>query len=489
MKKALLWAISILLLSQSPSHASDTRVDSTGDLSLVITDESVAVNPFTLGNPAGLALLTPQTRFDAAAEWAKDASPSDGLFHIYGSMSQFNDDVTKYHGLIAFLNPNWALQADGDTLHTEGQNDSGDHIATNDRTRELGRMAYNFGIFTLGAEIQPEQTNLTISPYQFNVNNQITSGSGTNNNLEGTGGLLINLLGASNPNQDHLRIGGIAGTQLGQFDEIKNLQAFNSLLSTNFTVTQTITTNNLLLWGPEIYFDSPGKFEAGLTGRFVTWNLGFHQDSTDATSIPNVANFNLGNENISEGTAVFKMTSPLSTGINLKTGGDFTIENQTENTFDSTENPNGGFNVTGWTGILGLGVEAPQDFTLGVQAALSGVTGTQSNSSAVTANNNYFDYKISIGGERNLSKSWAFRMGVIVEDQNNTGTVDEDDFYFPVHPGQEIISTTILAGIGYQDKNLSLDLGVSWDQPSVVNDPSAYGDLYRTHIAASYRFN
>ncbi|HET9870219.1 MAG TPA: hypothetical protein VFR02_06980, partial [bacterium] len=83
MKKAPLLAIFILFLGQSISLASDTRVDSMGGLSLVATDEVDDINPFILGNPAGLALLPAQSRLDVAGEWIKEYFPPSGdQFHL-----------------------------------------------------------------------------------------------------------------------------------------------------------------------------------------------------------------------------------------------------------------------------------------------------------------------------------------------------------------------------------------------------------------------
>jgi hypothetical protein len=489
MKKALLWAISILLFSQSLCYASDARVDSMGGLTLVATDEADDINPFTLGNPAGLALLAPQTRLDVGTQWIKEYFPPSGdQFHIYGLMNELSSDNGKYHGLMVFLNNNWAVQVDGDTLHTEGENDFSSHVDTDDRYRETLKTAFNFGPFTLGGQIQPSQSNIVFKSYQFNLSNFVISGNGTINAFAGTGGLLLNLLGANNPKQDQLRVGGVVSSQLNPSQEVDSFPVSNTLSTNTFTLTETTTDQNVLTWGPEIYFDSPGSFQLGLMGRFSSFDVYFKEDSTNTGSIADVANFKDQTGTISAGTAIIKITTPITDGMNLKTGGFFTIENTNTTGFLPAGTTNGGVSETAWNGQLGVGFEHPQDYTIGVQASVAGVMGNEGNASAVTTTNNFIDYKISVGGEHWLSKVWALRLGVVYEDANNRGTAEENQLLFPVDPGQEIFSTTIVAGLGYDDSRLKVDLSLSTGQPSVANDPSGYGNLYGAQCAASLLF-
>ena len=488
MKKALLWAISTLLLSQSLCYASEARVDSMGGLTLIATDESEAINPFTLGNPAGLALLAPQSRFDVDAQWVKEYYPPTGdEFHVYGLMSQLNNDTVKYHGLMVFLNNNWAVQADGDTLHTESQNDYTTHVDTNDRYRELLRTAYNFGPFVLGGQVQPTQTTINFKPYDIDLNTKVTSGTGTENNLTGTAGLLADFSGNSDPKQSHLRIGGVVSTQLNPAQETDNLSVLNSG-TTSLTLTDTFNESNLLTWGPEIYFESPGTFEASITGRFSNFNVSYERDSSNPGVFLGTPGFNLETGNAAIGVAVFKMTNALTDAINLKTGGLISVEIANTGNFTPSESPNGGVSLNAWTAQAGIGFDHPQDYTLGVQADFEQINGNESDSSGVTATNNFFDYKIHVGGERWLSKAWALRVGVIYEDADNMGNAEQDQFLYPILPGERIETTTIVAGIGYQDSHLKIDANLSEAQPNLSDDASNYGNFYGAQIAASLNF-
>ncbi len=487
-KKALLWAISTLLFSTNLGYASDARVDSMGGLTLVATDEADDINPFTLGNPAGLALLAPQTRFDVGGQWYKEAS-SDEQFHIYGTMNELDNDNVKYHGLIAFLNPNWAIQADGDTLHNEGQDDNQTtNVGTNDRIRGLFRSAYNFGPFVLGGSIQPTQSNITFRDYVLTAapSDEVSGGTGTANTLVGTAGLLLNLVGSSDLKQAHLRIGGDISAQLSPSQEIDNLPVSNTLTSNTFNLTETTTDHNVLTWSPEIYFDSPGTLQAALIGHFSTFNISFEQDSTGA--IPSIPKYNAQTGTAAIGIAVFKMTNPISDSMNFKSGLLVTAETADTAGFVPAGTANGGVSINAWTAQAGVGFDHPQDYTVGVQTNLEQITGNESDSGGVTSTNNFFDYKIAVGAERWLSKTWALRLGVVYEDADNKGTVGQDEFLFEVGPNSEIITTTINAGIGYEDPWLKLDLNLSAGQPSVVNDPSIYANQYGAQLAASFKF-
>ncbi|HVM33592.1 MAG TPA: hypothetical protein VMU88_10690 [bacterium] len=490
MKKALLGAIFTLLFSQNPTYASDARVDATGGLSLVVTDEVDDVNPFNLGDPAGLALLAPQTRFDAGGEWVKEYFPPSGdQFHVYGAMNDLTSDNVKYHGLIAFLNNNWAIQADGDTLHTEGEQNPSNNVDTNDRYRGTFKTAYDFGIFTLGGQIQPSQSNVKFKDHFLTTvtSDEILSATGTMNSLSGTGAILINLLGTDNTKQDHLRVGGIVSTQLTPSQEVDSLPVSNTLSTNTFTLTQTTTDQNVLTWGPEIYFDSPG-FQAALVGRLANFDVSFEQDSTNSGAIANISKFKAESGTISAGIAVFKITSPIASGLNLKTGGAFTLEIDNSNSYQTSGAANGGASITGWNGQFGVGFENPQDYTLGIQVSAAGINGNEGNSASVTTTNNYFDYKISVGGERWISKHWAVRLGFTYEDANNKGTAEQPGFFFPIDPGLEVQTNTLSGGLGYADARLKLDLNLFIGQPQVANDPSGYGNQYGAQGAASLLF-
>src|SRR5579863_9497558 len=90
-KNCLLLLFIASALAIPPCSATETRVDSTGGLSLVMTDESAHVDPFVFGNPAGLALLSPQNRLDYSYEWFQQTSAYfNTQSFLYGTLGELN---------------------------------------------------------------------------------------------------------------------------------------------------------------------------------------------------------------------------------------------------------------------------------------------------------------------------------------------------------------------------------------------------------------
>ncbi len=212
----LLLLLTLALTGLSKVSASETRVDSTGGLSLVMTDETSAINPFNFGNPAGLSLLPAQSRFDIAAPWFQETpagAPAEQI-QAYGSLSQIsnnfptsdllNDTNTdfKYQGLIFFPTSQWAFQASGDLLHANNQVDpvTSDEKSV-DRARGMARTSYNFGPFSLGTEIDLNQTTKDLP-------SNGPDGQGNASVITSTSGLLVNFPLDNNKNSAQLRFGG-----------------------------------------------------------------------------------------------------------------------------------------------------------------------------------------------------------------------------------------------------------------------------------------
>jgi hypothetical protein len=495
MKKALLSITSLLFLLSGSLHASETRVDSFGGLTLVVTDESDAINPFTLGNPAGLALIDPQTRFDAEGSWVKEVinyqnNGNNVMFtgHDYGAMDEFGGDTVKYHGLIAFPTDRWAIQVDGDTLHNDEfntANDAGD-VNSVERTRELFRTAYNFGPFVLGAEVQPIQENESFIPGPIPNGPQLLSGNGTINTILGNFGLLASLLGDPSPKKEQLEIGGIFSTQLNPLLETDNFSKLTTSFLQQYNETDTIQETSSIAGGPEIYYRIPGVFEAALIG--LTGQESFSLAINYFGFLPDQATFNVENADQTVGLAVFKMTNPISSSLNLKSGTLFSLTSQNNHFLNPSAAPVSNVTGTTWTAEFGLGLEHPQDFTMGFQGEATGINDTQDDPVTTIGTTNYFSYKVSFGGERWLSPFWAIRMGIIYENDLNTGNQDVPLFFYTVGPDSRIISTTITAGVGYQDARFKLDLGLLAGQPSQDNS-SNFGTQYGAQLAAGIFFN
>lgn len=170
--------------------ASEARVNAAGGLSLVMEDEVDDINPFVLGDPAGLALLPPKDRFDLSGEYFYETESEDQFQrHYAGTVGDLASDTVNYKGLILFPTDRWGVQLNSDYLYTEGQAASTFNSLGNNRVRGLFRTAYRFGPLALGAELTPSQTTSPLAAQPINAS-EITSGSDTTTSWAVKGGLL-----------------------------------------------------------------------------------------------------------------------------------------------------------------------------------------------------------------------------------------------------------------------------------------------------------
>ena len=478
-------------LLASFGFATETRVDSTDGLTLVLTDESDEFNPFLFGNPAGLALLPPQTRFDVVGQWLKETSYSTNTTsNIYSTLNRLGDETPHYHGLMAFLSPQWALQLDSDYVQSENSPDLLITDQTRMRTREVFRTAYNFGPFVLGLQTQPTQINLTAKPQSNPGGSQLLSGKGTGSAWVGTAGLLACFPGEINSKGSNLKIGGVASTELTPGQEIQNL-AVQLSGGLNVNLIETYTSTNVLTWGPELYFESPGTFQSFLLGRFSNGSLNFQQDSSNTGLIASQPSFKVQDSNSSVGIAGFKMKNPLSHTDALKSGFLFAFTSSNQNNFDSGGTATTTNSIQSWATSAGIGLEGSKDYTVGLQFQLQGVAGTYILTTPPNTLVNFFSYKVALGGERWLSPQWAFRMGLTYENDYNNGSQAYQQLLYSVPSGNQIVSTTISAGAGFRDKNFIADLMFVTGQYSVDNSPNPndFGLLLSFQLAASILFN
>ncbi|HTC20786.1 MAG TPA: hypothetical protein VK859_08060 [bacterium] len=477
----LLLLVSLALAGIPKVLASETRVDSTGGLSLVMDDESVAINPYIYSNPAGLGLLPVQNRFDYTEEWLREtAASTNEIIHLYGTYNDVGNSKFYYQGLTVWPTDRWAVQADADLFNNDNGNFTYDlPPLTNDRTREYVRTTYNFGPFVLGASLIPVQLNQTFNSYSTNPSSlfETTSGTGTYNSLTGTGGLLVCFPGDPGPKQSRLELGGTFGSQLGMNQQKNDFGLeYNSVTPINLTDTYLTTTD--ITWQPQIFYEIPGSFQGALLGQFNRTNVTTQVVSTDTTLIKSTATYNSDNTTYSIGVATFKMTNSLSPSLNFKTGGYFSLESATDDTFKSNGNPSNDGTINTWVGQMGVGVESPGSFTVGLQAQITSANG-QSVTNGLSPVN-YLSYQFTVGGERWLSQDWAFRMGIVFENDLNTGDQDYATLYYPVGPDQRITATTLTAGVGYQDSHLKTDFMFWTGQPSIYGSPNT--DDFATQI-------
>jgi hypothetical protein len=83
----------------------------------------------------------------------------------------------------------------------------------------------------------------------------------------------------------------------------------------------------------------------------------------------------------------------------------------------------------------------------------------------------FLGYRIVLGGEKWLNKTWAFRTGLSLENDLNTGTQSYQLPLNSVFPGTRLITTTISLGMGHRTETFRGDLLVWYGQPSLYDSP------------------
>jgi hypothetical protein len=480
------------LLAVPTLWASEARVSAAGGLSLVMEDEVYDINPFVLGDPAGLAFLPPKERLDLSGEYFYENDAADQFErHYAGTLGNMADDTVNYKGLILFPTDRWGVQLNGDYLYTEGQAESNFNSIGNNRVRGLLRTAYRFGPFALGAELAPSQTTSPLAGQPLGTS-EITSGSDTSTAWGVNGGLLACFPSDPGPHQDRFEIGGIYGNQLTAPQDTVDLNIIpnGSLASSPLTAIVTESTDQTI--GPEAYFESPGTFQAAVITRFIQVTSNLQLSSPNILLVPQTLNYKADDTSAAVLAAVFKSATPLDGGLNWRNGGLVTLSNSTQNSYDPSGAPVSTLNQQNLEAQVGTGVEKPGDFTVGLQASLQTVSGTDKDSLGNgLGDTGYLVYSFSMGGERWITKQWAFRMGLAYQNQFNSGNVPYSTFYLPaMDPGVRLITTIITVGAGFKDEGFYGDWEFSYGQPTRYGgDPSAFATQVGTQLALGVAFN
>ncbi|HUO56593.1 MAG TPA: hypothetical protein VMV05_00305 [bacterium] len=482
----LLLPLLSLLWPVTPAVASQNRVDSTGGLSLVLQDETTEVNPYNFGDPAGLVFLPQDNRLDVSAPWFQQNPASNNFYSMqaYGVISGLADTLDsssllnasatsfQHEGFILFPTPQWAFQVGGDLLHGTNQPDTASLTdESQDRSRVLGRTAYNFGPFTLGAQFQWSENNSAFQPVTASAAT-LVSGNSSETVLIPTAGLLVSFSLESGKNPAVLRLGGSYSQAL---PPLKQTQHYDlNILGTPATVDKVISVDSYQSFGPEVYLEMPGSFEAALLDHLGNTSFSLGQTSS-SSSIPNISPYNAGKETSNSFAGIFKWRFPVLISargvLRLLQGAYLAIDSGQTLGYDSSGSTVTTNNSSDLQAGFGTGLEMEKDFTVGLQAGLEALTGTITPSAGSAQNANLFCYHLSLGGEKWLTPSWAYRLGIIFEDDFNGGDLPSQRPFYTVPPGARITSSTLTVGGGYKDSNFISDLRLWYGQPVIFDSP------------------
>lgn len=484
-KLPLFFFLWMALSGLSLLRASDTRVESVGGLSLVMSDETVDINPFILGNPAGLALLPAQNRLDAAGPWFQEtpAGNASGQIQAYGALPKLGsnfpsstllnstDSAFTYQGLILFPTRQWAFQAGGDWLSASKQIDLVTGFDNSlDRYRGMARTAYDFGPFVLGTEVDLFQTNKDLpASYPGGPN-----GKGSVTGLHSTSGLLVDIPLENTAHPSQLRFGGVVTAELSPAQE---RDQFKTDISGNLVDVDFIAkSQDFLSAGPELYLNVPDRFQAAVIGRFGNAGSTAEIDSSNISVFSGTSAYKADSSNTATVLGLFKARLPLAGKANqilsFNTGGFLLVNNTQSTDYNSAGNTTQTSNSGDLQAGLGWGLESSKDFTVGLQASLDSQSGGNSPTAGPFQPNGFFSYTVSAGGERWLDPHWAFRMGMVFEDDYNGGSLVVLKSFYAVGPGQRVVSTTLTAGLGYGDPNWKSDFMLWTGQPSLYDSPN-----------------
>jgi len=474
MKKLLVIAGIVLIIlahMASKAVASQIRVDSMASLGLVVTDPESEITPYDLGNPAGLALLSPQTNLELSVPWYSETSNNKQInFQYYGASPDQPPGLPNLENSTVLINPtaglqyqgfldvekdHWAYQVSGG-LYGEDLSENAPEPVHSLGGYGLVSAAGILGPLSFGTEIEFSQRNDNSIFYIQMGNNPPVALSTKFNETElfSNTGLLLNIPLEEGSHPVWLRAGGSF-----LFDILPNEQD-NFLQGSPEAVYKLSTT----LWEPCLYLEVPGTFQGGLVAEFHNTSSYSVQASTTSPTFP-TSTFNL--------MALYKWKIALSRpgeapALTLNHGLLFGLSNEGLPSLTNLKNQL----------QVGVGLEREKDFTVGVQ--LDGTWNCENfqQTTQPTKPVNQTDQmtldQICLGGEKWLTPQLAIRLGLIyenaVENQNTGGPALTEGFY-SIKAGQQAQGWMPTAGVGFEERNLKLD-GVIWFENPQLTTPN-----------------
>lgn len=447
------------------SQASEIRVDSAGGLTTVMTDETNNLDLFLEGNPAGLVLLNTHDRLDLTTQWAYSNTlpvTQGSLQQAFSTIPRLTDaNYIRYSGFMTFPNPQWAFQAAGDFNNLSGQPAYSYDTFRSTQYRGLVRSAYNAGPFCLGLEVLNVEFDKAYDPGLFNPYVAVQSGSSGDNQTILKAGLITTFPEKAPEDAPRWQAGGVFATQVGPSAQTLNANFFYNN-SPSFSLQQIVTTSNYFFFGPELRFEIPNRLIIRFSYFIDNTDTDFSQNvAQTSTYFSSLTKFHSSQFQSMNATGAFRVNEPLNDKENLKIGGSLvTYFNNTDllrpaqNVYDSQNKQQ--INVT-----LGVGLEALQDYTFGLQfKSQNYLYGNQNIPNNPSQNNTDYDsYQLALGGEQWLTPEFALRMGLVVEEDVYTQSVN-----------LQTLNSSFVAGVGFKTTGFKFDAKLSLGQTFDINN-------------------
>jgi hypothetical protein len=455
-------------LSAFSAWASETRVDSTGGLATILTDETTDLSFLMDGNPAGLLLLDTHDRLDEAFQWGQQTGPGPYQQTLGIIPRLTGDNDLHYSGVVAFPSPGWAIQAGGDLLSQSGQPVGANDTYTLSQYRGLLRGATSLGPLVLGLEVRNMESDNAYDPGLYSDKTQpytLQNGSSALNQTYLRAGLATTFPENRGTNDPFWQAGGIFEAQVGGGGN-----AFNATLDypsgSPFNLQQNTAYTDYYYFGPELRYEIPHQAVFRFSYFLINDDTNFQRTvSSTSADYANLTAYHSTEFQSMNATGSFRLAFPLEGRENLKIGGGISAYFNNTDDLSTAENVYTNLNRQQVTTTLGVGLESIHEFTLGIQ--FMSQTYTQDNtsiasaSSASTVQSDYNYYQFTLGGEKWTDDHFAFRLGLS----------GEEDEYFQATNLNDLV-VLLNSGAGWEYASWALDLRVWVGEETDLEDSS-----------------
>jgi len=466
--RTLAWLLPLALAAPA-LFASELRVMSMGGLSSVVNDETADLNLFLDGNPAGLSLLPVQNRLDLAGQWTASQTPAVSAETPGWSQQTLTTrpgtapKVIGYHGLQLFLSPQWALQASGDLAGLRQSPAFGDgDLFNQDGSLFFARAAYNLGPLALGAETQSAQIHQAFSPGVFASGVSLSGGQSSENQWELKAGALGHFTEGADSAAAHWQGGGFFHSTLSPDQPDQTLTLYGSG-QPPFKLHRLFDLQTQGFTG-EIFYERPGELQARLSLDLSESKTHLTQSASAAVSQYPDFSSPLSDQKTLSVAGAAKGRWHFS-DVDLKWGASLQCAGVDEKTYGSGGAPGPDLHQTQWEALAGIGLEAPEDYLVGLQLKCDflagGTLGPEASGDLQEAPPNQNSCQAALGGEKWISPDWALRIGV----------VNEIDFGRSAPFTQKLLSN-VVGGVGWRGENLQVDGELTLGETFPLNDGS-----------------
>ncbi|HUO59009.1 MAG TPA: hypothetical protein VMV05_12605 [bacterium] len=426
-KFPLLFA-ALIALGTGPLQGTEMRVDTAGNLTSVLDDETANLDLFLDGNPAGLAFLATHDRLDLSAQWALQAPTSGPDSSIDTTVPRIgNDDPILYEGLMFFPSPDWSFQVAGDLLSSPVVPIFAGDSLSKGRYRSMVRSAFRVDGLALGLEFFDIQTDRTLRAGQVKGPVNMLSGDSRENELRLRTGAALRVAGGEDKDSPLLDIGAVFATHMApdvqDMDEKLSIPSFP-----DFILHQSQTATQFDFFGPELHYEIPGRLVVRFNCFVTETTTGYDQRvSATSAAYPNAsAQWSVRDENI-DSMGAFHLVLPLESGENLRLGGNLEVVSDYSINLNQAQFVYADQNTQHLNGRIGIGLENPGRSTWGVQFtnrnfvdnSQTGLGGT-----ADTADSDFEYFKFVFGGEQEVAGDLFLRASLSAEFDNYGGTPD-----------------------------------------------------------------